>query len=112
MIYKTLAAAFFSVAMATSAFAQTAAPADPATSKPTGTSEGAMPENKPADEADKTPGADQSGATTGSTATGTTSDSEGNKGGLNCPDIKSGQTTAMSNDSTKPPTRPQDCPTN
>lgn len=119
MIYKSVAAVIFSIAMATSAFAQTAAPSDPAATKPTGTSEGAMPENKPADDPSKAPSQDNMGTTGGamtpqndamSPDTPKANSSDAEKGGLNCKDQKSAGAT-MSNDSTKPSTKPQDCPT-
>lgn len=118
MIYKPLTAAVFSLALAASAFAQTGTgtAVDPGATKPTGTSQGAMPDSKPADDTNTTmPDATTGGAigTDKSGAMGTdapkANSSDADKGGLNCPDTKTG-TTAMSNDSTKPPTKPEDCP--
>ncbi|MEP7456583.1 hypothetical protein [Phyllobacterium sp. SB3] len=120
MIYKSVAAVIFSVAMATSAFAQTSTQVDPGTTKPTGTSEGAMPDTKPADDTNKAPSQDNMGTTGGATGTENNdamsadapkaNSSDAEKGGLNCKDQKSAG-AAMSNDSTKPATKPQDCPT-
>jgi hypothetical protein len=119
MMYKTVIAAIFSVAMASSAFAQTTAPADPGAEQPTGTSEGAMPENKPADDPNKAPSQDNMGTSSGtmnapsndamSPDSPKANSSDAEKGGLNCKDQKSAG-AAMQNDSTKPSTKPQDCP--
>lgn len=120
MIFRSIAAVLFSVAMATSAFAQTATPVDPGATKPTGTSEGAMPDAKPADDTNKAPSQDNMGTTGGAMGTENknamspdapkANSSDAEKGGLNCKDQKSAG-AAMPNDSTKPATKPQDCPT-